>query len=384
MTTRAAHPAPATDQLLLLPGAEVVMVPLDLPRGVSGAAREQVAWRQLRDGLGLGPGQVEMHPYPGRGPAGDWSRALVADAAQIAEWRARAGPGAKAMLPDYLALPATAGLWVLAFSETGLRARLDLDGGFSCDPAMAGLMLRRALAQAEDSPPKAVLALEAPPPDWLADMLSARDIPLLTDPGGLAALGLAAPVALGHGELAADLRADPRAARDRLRRRLLPWRWTALAALVALAVWTADQLVEIRRLERETATLGAELETVVRTHFVATGPILDIRVQVSRALAARQAEAEAASGRMSPLLLFGQVADVLARSEARPDLVSYTAAEGLAIDLRLADFAAADRLAETLEAAGIRAELRDLRVSGEGEGVRVDLRLRPGTGERGG
>ncbi|UWQ93534.1 hypothetical protein K3727_21405 (plasmid) [Rhodobacteraceae bacterium M382] len=386
-------------QVVLVPGAEVLMLALDLPQGVRGAAREQVAWRQLRDDIGLGPDTVEMHPYRGAGRPDGWTRVLVADAGLMAGWRARVG-AARAVLPDYLALPTAPGLWVLALppgngADTGsdsgsdsgpdsgsgtMQVRLGPDSGFSCEAGIAPLMLRRALEEAVEDPPRAVLLQGAGSAGWLAALLDEYDIPLLRDTGALKDHGVDPPDVLAHGELAADLRADPRAARDRLHRRILPWRWTVLAALVAVGVWAAVQLFEIDRMERETAALRAEMDTIVRQYFVPSGPILDVRTQVSRALAARQAEAAAASGRESPLVLFGQVADVLAGSDAKTDLAVYTPVDGLALDLRLADFAAVDRLVDAFETAGIAVDLRDARVSGETREVRADLRLRPKSG----
>lgn len=375
------------DQVVLVPGAEVLMLPLDLPQGVRGAAREQVAWRQLRDEIGLGPEVVEMHPYRGTGKPDGWTRALVADVELMAGWRSRT-TGAKAVLPDYLALPAAPGLWVLAISSGGVQARLGVEHGFSCDAGVAPLMLRRALAEAGDAVPdtlpRAVLVQSGEAPGWLVALLKEHDIPLLRDAADLEQHKLDPLAVLAHGELSADLRADPRAARDRLRRRILPWRWTVLSALLALASWAAVQLFEIERMERETAALRAELDTIVRQYFVPSGPILDVRAQVSRALAARQAEAAAASGRESPLVLFGQVVDVLDGSGAETDLAVYTPVDGLALDLRLADFAAVDRLVDAFETAGIGVELRDARVSGETREVRADLRLRPKSGAENG
>ena len=68
----------------------------------------------------------------------------------------------------------------------------------------------------------------------------------------------------------------------------------------------------------------------------------------------------------------------------RTDLAVYTPVDGLALDLRLADFAAVDRLVDAFETAGIGVELRDARVSGETREVRADLRLRPKSGAENG
>lgn len=445
-------------ELVLVPGTEAPLLDLELPRGLRGQARERIAWRQLRDLLGLTPDQVEMRPYPGGSANGNWQRALVVDAARAARWRARAGAGAQALLPDYLALPAAPDLWVIASDAAGLRVRLGVEDGFSAPPDLAPALIRRALAEAgldhadpetdpetepgtgpgtgpetaaADAPapppepaahrdtqrgqkpagtgsdtgrnaPRAVLVLDPPPP-WLGPLLDRAGLPCVTDAAALAGLGLAPPRLLAHGEMAADLARDPRAEAARLRRRIGPWRWTVLAGALALAVWAGDRLQAIRSAEAETARLRAETTALVRTHFLPQGPILDIRAQVSRALAAAQAEAAAARQRVSPLLLFGQAAEVIAAEGAVTELVRHAKDDGLDLTLRLPDFAATDRLLAALRSAGLAVTLRDARASaadapappeagdpGRGAGtfsgalsgalsggVRVELRLRP-------
>jgi general secretion pathway protein L len=366
------------NRVLLVPGAEVPLLPLNLPGGLQGRAREQVAWRQLKDQIGLTPEGSEMRPFGG-GKGGEWSRALVVDAVQMQGWRQRGGGDCRALLPDYLALPASSDLWVLDASETDLRARLGLVDGFTAETALAQLMLSRLLHE-NQALPKAVLLLGGDLP-WLEELLTEAEIPLIRESKAVAGLGLPVPKILAHGEIAADLRIDARAARVRLRRQIRPWRWPLLAGALAAALWSIGQDLEIRQINQQTAALRREIETVVRDHFVPTGPLLDIRAQVSRVLAARQTEMATAAGRVSPLLLLGQVADVLASSEAVPHLVGYQRDSGLELELRLADFAAVDRLIGALEAAGIAAEVREARVSdtvGEDGAGNENVRLRLG------
>ena len=381
---------PAADpagRLLLAPGAEAALIRLDLPRGLKGPAREQVAWRYLRDQMGLGPEQVEMRPWSAdKGAAAEWDRVLLVDAARMALWRA-GGERASAILPDYLALPAAQDLWVISGTDIGISARLGLRDGLSCETELAPALLARALedALAADAAPKAVLCVGATP-GWLSDLLQPHDIPVAADMAALAAHGIVAPERLAHGELLADLRSDPRAARDRLRRRVLPWRWPALAAMLAAAIWAGDRMIELRALDQGTDALRAEITQITRDRFVPAGPILDIRAQVSRALAAAQAEAQNADRSVSPLVLLGQASDVIRAQGAEPDLIAFTALDGLEIELRLADFAAVDQLVAALANAGIDTDLRDARTtSGAGGedagGVRVALRLTPMQGE---
>jgi len=377
-----------TDRVLLVPGAEVPLLPVQLPAGVQGRAREQVAWRQLKDQVGVTPEGSEMRPFGGH-KDGEWTRVLVVDALQMQGWRQQAGGDCRALLPDYLALPAAADLWVLETSESGLRVRLGLTDGFTAEPELAQRMLTGLLAQKQALPqavlPRAVLLLPGDDLPWLVDMLRGADIPLLRQITAVEALGLSRPTVLAHGEMAADLRIDARAARARLRRQILPWRWPLLAAMLLAALWGSGQELEIRRMNQQTADLRREIEIVVRDHFVPSGPLLDVRAQVSRVLAARQTEVAAATGRVSPLLLLGQVADVLADSDVDPQQASYQHDSGLELELRMADFTAVDQLVGALEAAGIMVEVREARVSDQaGEsGVRLRLGLLAMAAEKG-
>jgi len=366
---------PGPRQIALVPGEEVPVLTLDLPAGLRGQAREEVARRQIRDRIGLAEGAVEMRPFHPGTPAEGWTRALVADAARVAEWR---GTDCRAVLPDYLSLPAAEGLWTLSARPDPegvpvVMARLGPGDGFTAPAPLARAMLERALAGAE-TPPRAVLRLGAELPE-IETVLTARGVPVVTDPAALEPRGLPAPAVLGHGELDYDLRRDPQAARARLRRRVLPWRWPLLAGLAAAALWSAAEITAIRRIEADTAAIRAETLAMVRRSFLPEGPILDIRTQVARALAAQRSAGTEGEAQAAPLELFGRAAEVIAAEGALPERVAYSPAEGLVMVLRLADFAAADRLAAALRGAGLSVEVADSRVGGASEGVRSELRI---------
>jgi len=191
-------------------------------------------------------------------------------------------------------------------------------------------------------------------------------------------------VVLGHGELAADLRIDARAARHQLRRQLLPWGTAVLAAGLMVGIWAVGEGLKLRELHRERAALQGNVEILVRDHFVPSGPLLDVRLQVSRALAARQAEITAGSGRVSPLLLIGQVADVMVGFGVQPEVLNYSQDAGLVLELRLEDFAALDQLVTALERAGLVAERRAARVvEDDSGGVRAELHVQVKQAEAG-
>lgn len=366
----------AAGYIALAPGADAPLLTLHLPPGLQGNAREQVAWRQVQDQLGVTAKQVEMRPYKGKNSV-HWSQVVLADSDLIAGWRATLMPGCRALLPDYLGLAAAADLWVLARHGDWVRARLGPDDGFSSEVDLAHSMLAQRLADADVPNPKAVLLLEEGELPGLEALLAEHEITLVRQPSALQPLGIAAPVVLGHGELSADLRIDAHAARAGVRRQLLPWAAALLAAGLMVGIWAVGESQEIRRLQRHQAMLQQSIESLVRDHFVPSGPLLDVRLQVSRALAARQREAAAGAGRQLPLVLIRQMAGVMVGFGAQPEEVQYRPGEALILDLRLVDFAALDQLVLAFEQSGIAAEPRGARVDeAAASGIRAELHLR--------
>ncbi len=367
--------APSGRHVTLVPGEDVPLLSLSLPKGLRGQAREQVARRQLRDAAGLGQDKVEIRPFVQPGQADSWSRALVADTGLVAGWRKAAPAACRAVLPDYLSLPASPDIWCVQAQNGAILVRLGPEDGFSADADLARAMLARAL---DSGPaPKALLRCGAPLAD-IETLMQARKVPVIDKPAAAKALGLESPAILGHGELGLDLRSDPQAARTRLRRQVLPWRLPVLLGLAAAGLWAATQIIATRGLDRAIADERAATMAVVRDHFVAAGPVLDVRSQVAQALAARRAEAALWQGRISPLTLFGQAAEVIAAQEAAPEQISYSEADGLVAVLRVADFAAVDRLVGALMSAGLEVQVLGSRVSEGVDGVRTELRLRAG------
>lgn len=368
-------PAPDLRHVALVPGADVPLLALDLPAQLRGTAREDVARRQLRDRIGAQGDAVEMRPFFAPGSAETWQRALVADAAHLAEWRDQAGPGCRAILPDYLALMAAPGLWCLQGANGAVQARLGLEDGFSADPGLARLMLARALADPDLARPRALLLL-GPDVEWAAPLAAAQDIAVIRSAEEAQALGLPRPEPLAHGEIGFDLRTDPQAARAQLRAKVLPWRWPLLFGLVAAGLWGGAQILATQALDRERAARDAATLALVRDHFVPSGPVLDIRTQVTQALTARQDAARDWQGRVSPLALFGRVARMIDAAGATSEEITYDSA-GLRAVLRLADFAAAEGLVADLRAAGgLTVEVVDMRVSDGESGVRADIQIR--------
>lgn len=361
----AGGPAPRRRHVALVPGEDAPLVLLDLPPGLTGIAREQVAQRQLSDLLGAQAGTLQMRPFALQGQEDRWTRVIVAEAGQIAAWRDQAGPRCQAVLPDYLALPAAEGFWTVAHEDGRVRVRFGLTDGTTTNET--GLCLQAARLIGTDTAPDSVLRFGPPLPVFEAHM-AAAGIPVTTD---------AKPAALrafGHGELGLDLRADPQAARTRLRRQIGAWRWPVLTGALAAGLWAAAQLTVIRATEAETAEITSRTLAQVRETLVPDGPILDLRVQVTRALDASRAALRADTDEVSPLDLFARAAPIIFAAGAAPQTVSWQPDEGLRLVLTLPDFAAVDALVDALGAEGLRVSVRDARLAEASEGgVRADL-----------
>jgi general secretion pathway protein L len=368
-------PLPERAFVAVVTGAEAPLLPLDLPAGLKGAARERVARRQIRDAIGSGP---EMRPAR-LGPAPDgWQRMLVVAAERRAAWAARvAGSACRAVLPDYLCLPAAPGLWVIETAGDGLRARLGAEDGFAAEVDLALALLEEA---GQGAPPRAVLRLGpplAPLDDWLAE----RGWPVVTTPEALATHGIA-PVRFGHGELSLDLARDPEAERAALRRDLGRIAAALVLALAGFGLWVASVQIETGRLLAQGLGYRVNAERLARAGPVPSGPILDIRAQVAAALDRAAARTVQTDGEPRPLAALRRAGEVLAAQDLRVTRAGYRPGAGLVIDLEIGDFAALDALMAALDAAGAEARVTQS-VAREGAGVEAVLALAatvPGAG----
>ncbi|CUH89344.1 type II secretion system protein L [Phaeobacter sp. CECT 5382] len=417
------------DTVLTVPGYLVPLVALDLPTGLRGQAREQVAHRQLADRSAIPETDLALRPFlprplsrslPKRSGqknlGGDsWTRVLMAETRWL---QGLEGLNCRAVLPDYLSLGTAPGLWTVTLDtlppdtvapehpEQGPDAAVDMAGdtivdtanvteaatscsqlivrlgpedGFSALPQIGLAMLTQALhaSQNQSRPaPKAILWLgptEAAELTQIRSLAAQCDLPLVTNPEALDTLGLPRPSVFTHGELSCDLRHNPLAARARLARQVLPWRWPLLAACLAAALWGAAQILAFGQVQAEVDASRARSAALVKAHFVPEGPVLDARLQVSRALADLRRTATKSAQDQGPLDLMQRLAEVLSRADLRPDLLSYQTGIGLVLALRVEDFSQADHLAAALRDAGLALTVTDSRVSDAASGVRAEF-----------
>ncbi|SFL05127.1 type II secretion system protein GspL [Shimia haliotis] len=358
------------DGVALVPGELIPVLPVDLPSSLRGSTREQVARRQLADSAGLDTNTAEIRPFFLGGADSSWSHALVADRDQIAQWIASAPPNCT-VLPDYLALPTTEGVWTLQADPDADRVlvRLGPQDGFAADAQLTQLMLERDLS--EGLPPKSVL--------WIGPKI--ESIKALFEGSDISTTETAAEVGakvFGHGERALDLRRDPFATRARLRRSVLPWRWPALVAMIATGLWAASLMISVEALETERRAVQLQTMNTVRTQFVPAGPVLDIRAQVTRALSDARKAALTSDEGLPPLALFGESVDLITGPGITPERAEYRDEDGLRLLLEVSDFATGEALVTALQGAGLTVDVLRSEAVSDRAGVTLELRLEGG------
>ena len=356
---------PREPHVALAPGADLPLLPLTLPDKLKGIARDRVGRRLLAERLAVPLDGLEVMPLARKGRP--WTRAIVADADRLADWRKQLGPQCQALLPDYMALPCAPGVWTVEATEDMVIARLGPDDGFTAEPGLAALMLSEAAAAGK---PTAVLRLGTALPD-LDAQLAATGAPVFADLAALTRAGHPAPLRWSEAVHGLDLKSPPSATFDRLRTRVRAWTAPVALALLALAVWLGGVAWQAAGLRDRAALARADTQAMVRAHFVPTGPILDIRAQVGAALAGRTAPPPEPT---EPLILFQTAAPVLTGETVALQAVSYRADTGLVAAVELTDFAALEQLEADLRSLGFAVETLDSSARQQG-GVAARLRL---------
>lgn len=360
---------PRGPHLALAPGAEAPLLPVDLPAGLRGLARERVALRQMSETLGVPASALEMRPFPLSARRSAWDRVLVVPTETAQAWRAALKPGCIALLPDYLALPCLPEVWTVQTdtAEQGpVTVRLGAFDGFSAETDLALRLLRQA------DRPRAVLRL-GPPSAELDAWLETLGAPVLSEPAEAARVGGARPLRWTEAAGGIDLRTPLGAVYDRLGQSLARWRWPAALGLLALGLYLAALGLETRRLQHATDRLSALTRDLVRAHFVPEGPLLDIRAQV-QAAAASAAQPMATPASLPPLVLLQRAAPLFDRPSIEMRQAEFRPETGLVASLTAADFAGLDATVADLRGAGFLVEVLDSRAQQSG-GIAARLRL---------
>ncbi|MBO9463897.1 hypothetical protein J7443_01520 [Tropicibacter sp. R15_0] len=383
MFVRAGEAEATNRQVTLVSGCDVPLVHLDLPPRLRGQAREQVALRQLSDKLGLKPDQIAMRPFvSGLDPKkkAPWNTVFAAEKAWLADLQKLPG---RAVLPDYMSLPAALDLWVVQPAEIdghpGLSLRFGPDDGMTALIPLAIAAMRQTI---ENGPaPKAILAI-GNLPEQVSTLAADASVPVVTDVKELDRFQIN-PKTLGHGELELDLRSNPAAAKDRVEKQIRPWVWAGLAASLAAGIWAGGEWLALQRNQSQSRDLANLITSEVQETFTKGAPVLDVRLQVTRALDAMKATDEAPTKPLDPLDMGVQIAQILHAAQAKPELVRYDEKDGMRVVAILSDFASVDTLAEAIRAEGYTVTLRDSRTETSRDGIRADYAVVPQISEGG-
>lgn len=366
-------PPPRGPFVAAVPGSAAPLVPLDLPSALKGQARDRVARRQLRDAYGGTEAGLDIRPAR-LGVAPElWTRLLITDADTRREWLRALGAAAplcRAVLPDYLTLPAAPDLWVIETTESMVKARLGPEDGFAAEPDLALALLQAA---ARLTVPRAVLRQGPALPD-IDNFLAAQNLPICTDPAELSAHGLTAPSRFAHNELTLDLARDPGAERAEMRRTLSRLRLPFVLALLGLTGWIVAAMIETRALNAQGLAYRQNSERILRQVMIPTGPILDIRSQVAQTMDRASTASSKVEAEARPLDVLRRAGAVLGNHETTITRVSYQPGAGLVIDLQITDFAALDALVADLRTAGTQARVAQS-ITRENAGVEAVLAM---------
>ena len=359
------EPAPSGPHVTLIPGAHAPLLPVNLPEKLVGIARERVAERQLQENLSVTSGSIEMRPFLPKGIR-QFQSALVVETGLAESWRKELRPGCLAVLPDYLALPVAPGLWAVEVVDDSVVVRLGPEDGFAAEAQLALALLTVAPA------PKAVLR-SGDAQAAIDGFLAGFGVPVLDDAAKLKKAGFT-PMRWADAAGGIDLKEPPSVAFDRLRTRILRWRTPAIFAVLAISAWLGSLAYETRTLRTDAALNKQRTLDLVQQYFVPSGPILDVRAQVSAAAESLRTPKMIEIDTVPPLVQFQIAAPFLTADTLRLVAVSYRDDTGLVTAIEAADFAVLDQMIADLQDSGFLVEQLDSRAQQAG-GVVARLRV---------
>jgi general secretion pathway protein L len=355
----------------LIDGAMVPLLSFVLPKGLKGNARRDVAMRQLRDQIGTAAQSVEIQPLHGTRSKDLWTHGIVKDKAVdalISGLGLKDNVGCAAVLPDFMALPAAEDLWTIDVGECATRVRLGVDDGFSGEAAFAVLSLDKALVRDK---PRGVLRLGRENTQIDA-FLAALDVPIVDAPVAMEQHDLPVPQVYSHNELALDLRVNGQAEIADAARNIRAAVWPVLVGVAALGIWMVSMSMNTNAARTQALNLRKETLQVVRENFVPTGPILDVKRQVSQAIINAKDAAKSDATDNTPFEVLRQAGVALGDYPDVLKSTSFSQAEGLILRLSLDDFKTLDEIVATIGDAGLTVRVGSSDASGQNK-VRATL-----------
>lgn len=353
--------AAASEVLVLVPGADVLLTEIDLPRG-NAARQAKVLPFALEDQVL--DGVDELHFALGPELGGARHVAVVVARGKLDAWLRQlrdAGVVADVVLPDTLALPLDDGAASALFEGAQVLVRLGPCSGFACDAAQLPAWLALHPTR-ERLHVYAAGTANLPPLEGIeAETQTAAPV-LVTLAHGI---GHAPAVNLLQGDYAPRHRHAPQ-------RRV--WRAAAVLALMAIGLGVLGQVVDVLRLHAANDRVDAAIADIYTQAFPnqppAADPVARMRSELQRRSGGSHDE--------GLLLTLARIAPVLRQHGKRLVTLGMEYRNAtLELSLRTPDLASLDQLREQLATLpGIHVEL-SAATPGE-DGVEGRLRIRGG------
>lgn len=360
--------------LMSVPGEAVSALTCPVPAGLKEAAARNVALNAARD---MVAGPPEAHHFVYVAGSGDIRVVLAMTRSERARWKdiiAKQPTRVIAVLPDYLCLPWQDGQISIDLPVPDrLVVRTGHATGFAAERSLGLQMLDLHCRQSAGITKEIVLVQGATSDDaGLLENLSKWDVPIRTAPADPAP----APVNLlsegGQGGTMAGLGVTSPQGRARLQ--------LLAVLLVGALVWSAHMQLDIRNATNALAEQRQANLATARRDFGLSGPILDMEVQVQRAIEAREQSAAENQPRLGFPDLLMRIGPVIAERGTDVSELHYNDTT-LRLAVRVADFAALDALRRALAQSGVDARVS--RSVGGGDGVQAELLIASPEGRAG-
>lgn len=345
--------------LVSVPGEHVSALICPVPANLKPAAARSIAVNAARD-LVAGPPEAQ-HFVPVNG-SGTTRTVLVTSRADLDAWSsilAQRKARSSAVLPDYLCLGWSEGcVSVDAPDADRLVVRSGEFAGFSGERAlvlqMLELLRQRQAAETRDI---LITARAAEGDDDLTKALASWGRPIITseatpNPPSVNLL------TRGAGGVSLDGKARARLA-------------LVAAGVASLAIWTVSAQIDLTRDRADLDRQRSANQELARSAFGLTGPIIDMQVQVDRAMRGLKETAQDSGDRLGFPELLTRAGPVVAAPDVTVSELHYQNAT-LRVTVRVADFAALETLRSQLERDGVNAAITRS-VGGGSAGVRAEL-----------
>lgn len=277
---------------------------------------------------------------------------------------AEAGLDVDQLYPDVLALPFEPDAWTLLLEDHAFLLRTAPQLGFGGDADNLQLLLSAALEETGEAKPQRLIVYGDPA------RLPALDIPIEARPAAdstaLLATSLKEREAIG-------LRSGEFARSRSLGINLSRWRVPLALLLAWVLVDTGSAYLQQWRLNRQIATVNAQIDQVYRSVFPSTGPVANPRLLMENRLKAlRGGQSTGSAGLLQSLDKVGPVLSTA--PNVRLNTLNYRNGN-LDVEISAQNLQDIDQLAQRLrQTEGVKVEVRSAS-AGERDGERAQARL---------